>query len=487
MTRAHPNGRGWLLSAISAVLITGFLGTSVLSYGVAERRLRHTIADEMLPLTGDNVASQIQNGIQRPVFISSEMANNTFLRDWLQGGERDAGRVQAYLQAIQRKHSPRAAFVVSGRTGRYYGPRGLVKTVRADDPQDAWFARVRDLRAPYELNVDVNPAYGRQPLVFVNYRLLAPDGSFLAVTGVGLTLDNIRQLLRSYDVEFQRRAYFVNERGDVMLDSRGGVGQNIRQRPGLQEIAPLIFTRSARPQRLTYDAGGERYQVNARFIPELRWYLLIEQNETRALTPLRNVLLLNLLIGLLATGLVLAVVLPTVARDRAQLRRAALTDPLTGLPNRAAFDAALARPLASGAPVTLALFDLDHFKVINDRYGHPAGDEVLRRVARAAQAALPGGALLARWGGEEFILLLPGDVASGVPVAQAVRAAVEDLPTGVPGVHVTVSVGVSGARTGDTAGSVLTRADQALYLAKQRGRNRVEVAPDPAPSTPDAG
>nr|WP_255639572.1 sensor domain-containing diguanylate cyclase [Deinococcus betulae] len=432
----------------------------------------------MLPLTGDNVAAQIQSGIQRPVFISSEMANNTFLRDWLQEGEQDPARVQAYLQAIERQHSPRAAFVVSARTGRYYGPDGLVKTMSARTPQDAWFYRVQQLSAPYELNVDVNPTYGQEPLVFVNYRLLAPDGTFLAATGVGLTLENVQQLLRSYDVEFQRHVYFLDAQGRVVLDSRadGPDGRNIREQPGLKVIADALLSDRGAAQRLTYRAGGAQYQVNARFIPELRWFLVVEQNETRALAPLRRVLLLSALIGLVATTLVLAAVLPTVARDRQQLRRAALTDPLTGLKNRAAFDAALAARREEDGAVTLVLFDLDHFKAVNDRFGHPAGDEVLRRLAHTVQAAVRRGDLLARWGGEEFILMIEGTALEGAAVAQKVRAAVADMESGVPGLHVTVSVGVASLRAGDAPRDVLTRADEALYRAKQGGRNRVDIA-----------
>jgi diguanylate cyclase (GGDEF)-like protein len=130
------------------------------------------------------------------------------------------------------------------------------------------------------------------------------------------------------------------------------------------------------------------------------------------------------------------------------------------------------------------LFDVDHFKAYNDHYGHPAGDECLRRVALALSAAMrrPGD-VLARYGGEEFVAILPDTGAEGArEVANAARQEVERLvlshTAGVDGI-VTVSVGVASAHAGEadlTTGALIEQADKALYRAKHEGRNRVFVA-----------
>ncbi|HKP76446.1 MAG TPA: diguanylate cyclase, partial [Longimicrobiaceae bacterium] len=171
-----------------------------------------------------------------------------------------------------------------------------------------------------------------------------------------------------------------------------------------------------------------------------------------------------------------------------RLERLSQVDDLTGIANRRAFDDALdhewRRSRRSGAPLALAMIDIDCFKDYNDHYGHREGDECLRRVARALAAGVHrAGDLVARYGGEEFVVLLPGiDADHAAVVAEALRAGVEalGLPHASSGVApvVTISAGVAAmapARQGPT-GALVDDADRALYAAKREGRNRVAVA-----------
>jgi diguanylate cyclase (GGDEF)-like protein len=182
----------------------------------------------------------------------------------------------------------------------------------------------------------------------------------------------------------------------------------------------------------------------------------------------------------------------TEASER--LAEASRTDELTGLPNRRGFleasEGALARARRSRLPLSLAIADIDHFKRVNDTWGHAAGDAVLREVAATIRASLRAQDLVARWGGEEFILLLPDTPAAGaVHVAGSIRVAVaaRGVEHGGIEIRVRVSFGVAEHRQGDDLDSTLARADAALYRAKQEGRDRVVGAGlDPAqlPSAP---
>ncbi|MEQ8345301.1 MAG: GGDEF domain-containing protein [Sneathiellaceae bacterium] len=165
---------------------------------------------------------------------------------------------------------------------------------------------------------------------------------------------------------------------------------------------------------------------------------------------------------------------------QADLRRQAERDPLTGIHNRRAFDArarqAIERARRSGDLVALLYLDLDHFKSINDRFGHPAGDEVLRRVADIVGASLRKTDLSARLGGEEFAVLLPRtDAGAAWVIAERIRHGMEEFSFDLEGesVRATLSIGVAVFDgTGDDLERLSQRADQALYRAKQEGRNR---------------
>ena len=162
-------------------------------------------------------------------------------------------------------------------------------------------------------------------------------------------------------------------------------------------------------------------------------------------------------------------------------RQKALVDPLTGLPNRAAWGERLEHEVKEwqqhGNTLLLAMLDLDHFKRINDNYGHLAGDKVLKIIASVLCKRLRGTDFIARFGGEEFVLLMPSTVPSaGLKLLESLRAAIEACPFHFKGepVTITVSIGMSAFRPGEHGDQVLKRADQALYRAKNGGRNRVE-------------
>jgi diguanylate cyclase (GGDEF)-like protein len=166
-----------------------------------------------------------------------------------------------------------------------------------------------------------------------------------------------------------------------------------------------------------------------------------------------------------------------------QIKRQAESDELTGLVNRRAAMPMLKSEMAARqrgtGQICLALIDIDRFKAINDRFGHQTGDEALRQFANIGKSALRAGDMFARWGGEEFLLMLPdSNIAQGVECIERIRAALAATPFDFvcPGYKMTLSAGVTHLRPQDTLEAALERADQAMYLAKQQGRDRVAVS-----------
>ena len=171
----------------------------------------------------------------------------------------------------------------------------------------------------------------------------------------------------------------------------------------------------------------------------------------------------------------------------------AATDSLTGLPNKRAVTDALKRMFAQAtmtkAPLALLLLDLDHFKQVNDQYGHAAGDQVLAGVGAALRSVLRARDFAGRNGGEEFAVLLPDtDIAAALEIAERVRGAIAEFTLPGTDVPVTVSVGVAGFPGHASTLERLDRLDDAaLYVAKRQGRNRVELGSVDEVNAVDAG
>jgi diguanylate cyclase len=171
------------------------------------------------------------------------------------------------------------------------------------------------------------------------------------------------------------------------------------------------------------------------------------------------------------------------------IRAETMTDPLTGLGNRKYFDRAVIEAVrdagASGEPLSLLMFDIDHFKSFNDNYGHLTGDQVLRLVAISLRQTIKGRDIIARYGGEEFAVVLPNTaLRQALTVADSIRRTVmskelKKKSTGEILGRVTISVGVSVLQPSDTTDSLIERADACLYAAKRSGRNRVICETDP--------
>ena len=173
----------------------------------------------------------------------------------------------------------------------------------------------------------------------------------------------------------------------------------------------------------------------------------------------------------------------TLQSSLEEMRTAAETDQLTGLPNRRVLERALraaaAQAMEVGQEVSVAMVDIDHFKQFNDTHGHLMGDQVLKLVAKVMRAELREADTVARWGGEEFALLLPAtDLETAQAVCERVRShlagrRLTNRQTGQTVGRVTVSMGLASYAYGEPLDTLLKRADTSLYAAKSAGRNRV--------------
>ncbi|WP_438279559.1 sensor domain-containing diguanylate cyclase [Pseudomonas alabamensis] len=481
-----------LIFTLLLLLACGFLATSFLSFFASRSALRDNLLNTELPLTSDRVYAEIQKDLVHPILVAGMMARDTFLRDWILGGEQDPRQVTRYLEEIVSQQAMCTAFFVSDRSQRYYQAKGVLKQVTPTAWRDAWYYRLKDTKTPYEINVDLDMANQDALTVFVNYRVLDYQQRFIGAAGVGLSVDAVVELIDEYQQRYQRSVFFTDAQGRVLLTGSGGgphglrVGQSLaRQSPWKALLADHpIPSEGSHEYR---DAADQRHFMHVRLVPELNWYLMVDKREEGALDRIRQSLYLNLAICAMITLVVLSLLHAMLKRHQHDTEVLAGLDSLTGLPNRRSFDRTAGQALDDAQrehePLVALLIDLDHFKALNDTHGHLAGDEVLREFALVLRSSLRQTDILCRWGGEEFIVLLRDvEPARAHEVAEKIRRRTEHLAfafTDHP-LRLTTSIGLSYRRPDDTLHSLISRADDALYQAKQRGRNRVCAEPSDA-------
>lgn len=472
-----------LIVYVSLILVGGFLTTNILSYQISKSTIRTTVLENELPLSSNTIYSEIQTDLLRPIFISSLMANDTFLRDWVIDGEQDPEPAVRYLKAIRDKYDAFTSYFISAKTLNYYHFSGVSRQISKSDPGDQWFFRVSDMREDYEINTDINKEQGDAITIFINYRVLDFDGNFIGVAGVGLGLNSVANMIRRYQENFRRRIYFIDQDGDIYLDSADPAPgpRNIRKLSGLSDIATRIISNTS--GAYVYERGNDTVLLTTRYIPELKWYLLVELSESRATKELWKSFLANLAIGSVVIVLTIFLITYTVNIFQSRLEDMASTDKLTGLGNRQTFEIVLNQALAqfdrNRSAFSLILIDIDHFKKVNDTYGHLNGDRVLEKFAAHIRQMSRQSDILCRWGGEEFIILAPDCALKDARrLAEKIRTSVKEarFVKSNSDYQITISAGVSEIRQGENGEKIISRADKALYVAKQNGRDQVQEA-----------
>ncbi|CCO25374.1 sensor domain-containing diguanylate cyclase [Maridesulfovibrio hydrothermalis] len=477
-----------LILVLTAILVGAFISLSVFNYNVSRQNARDEMLNSALPLTRDNIYSEIQAGLMRPLFVSSLMANDTFLKDWTKSGETDVLQIMRYLDEIKNKYGFFSSFFVSAKSGKYFYSQGILKVISPRDSRDDWFYKFINSNAAYDLNVDNNEADKNILTIFINHRVEDKDGNLLGVTGVGLKMDNVSKLLKSFSEKYSKMIFLVDPQGTVQAHHE--VYQiehtNIKDVPGLSEIADQVLA-TVYNDPATYECvvDGEKILLTARYIPELEWFLIVEQRESEMLQSARGNFQRTLIIGGLATVLIVILSIFTVNYFQLRLEKQANTDELTGVANRRAFEIRVGDAIntffKTGKLFSIILLDVDCFKQVNDLYGHIEGDAALKKISTLITGAIREIDMCARWGGDEFIILVAGDGEQAVAIAERIRSSVDsshccEKCAKTEDVKITVSCGVAQYAEGDSLDSLTRRADQAMYESKKQGRNVVVKA-----------
>ena len=479
--------------AMIAILVLGWTLTEFLG-GVYRQNVQQEARGDI-----DLLASRLAGEISTVDGMVRALAGSPSILPLLTGGssQEDLRRARAVL-GLDVDASGAALGLILDKSGT------MVASSAPDQAES-----LRNYRAASRFDKPVSEEAASRFAFDIENRRLFYDASYPVRGGSG-SIVGVAVLRKSLDafeanlMQFSRPYFFINPDGIVALTNRPDMRLralwplSAAKKAGLTRQFGLLNERTLLNQEFA-DASwtnfdGHREYVLRHFVDHGQWSLVIAMPN--------GMIAASRILGIFITLMVTVMTLIYLAgrehgiRENVQmdkrlelqelargLRYQATTDPLTGLYNRLKFDEALASEMSRAkryaTPLTLALYDVDHFKQVNDVYGHQIGDNALVRLSQIVSMNIRNADLLARWGGEEFVILVPGSD------GEMTRQAVEKLAAIIGQVvfdevgTITCSFGIAQYADGDDAETLIARADHALYRAKTNGRNRVELAPLP--------
>ena len=466
---------------ITILLIFFSILLSVVNYIVSLNNAQNQLKEQALPLSLDNIYTDIQKNIIQPYLVSSMMANDTFVQEWLANDEENNQRIERYLEAIKNKYDMFNTFLVSDKTKNYYTQSGFVEKVDENNPTDKWYFNFKNTQNKHEINLDFNEHLSNNLIMFINYKIFDKEYHFLGATGVAIKISYIDDLLKSFRSKHKFIVTFFNEDGKVVLSERQINNKtNLDEYEGLKEYKDLILSKKA--NTIEYSNKGNSYILNTKYIPELDLYLTIQANLSDFTKDAHHIFYLNLVGSVLVTFIISIFIFLIIKNYSKKIEYLLAYDTLTNIPNRRDFEERFKNQVLlkrrKEAEISVIFLDVDDFKRINDELGHQKGDLVLKRVANILSSGIRETDLLARWGGEEFIIaLIDSSLENSKIVCENLRKAIEeDIELmEICSFNVTDSFGLKMVKQLETKESVLIRVDEAMYKSKNNGKNKITV------------
>jgi diguanylate cyclase (GGDEF)-like protein len=482
----------WTIVVMAAILMLGWGLTEFLG-GIYRQNVQYEARGDT-----DLLASRLAGETSTVDGMVKALAGSPSILPLLTGGNRQDDRRARSVLDLQVEASGATLGIILDKSGAMVAASDRDKAAGSPSDRSAsWFQKAIAGEAGYYFAFD---PVSRAPYYYASYPVRDDNGSIVGVAVLQKSLDGFAASLR----QFGRPYFLINPDGVVALSNHPDMllrtlwplstekKTALTRQFGALNARPLLDREFSEAQWTVF--GGNRQYVRRHFADHSQWSLVIAMPNGMIFASR----ILGIFITLMVTIMSLVyfvgrehgirenvqmdkrLELQELARD---LRFQATTDPLTGLYNRLKFDEALASEMARarryGTPLTLVLYDVDHFKQVNDRYGHQVGDNALVRLSQIVSMQIRNTDLLARWGGEEFVILAPGsDGEMARQAAEKLAAAIGRVVFDEAGT-ITCSFGIAQHVDGDSADTLIARADHALYRAKMNGRNRVELAPLP--------
>ncbi len=469
-----------LVLIISALFAVGYVLTSLIIFHNISRSYQKQLREEILPLACKLISTVIKEEAQNLVSVSADISAEISPQDAVL---QDATPLQIsnHLQEIQRAHPNSDITFVSEKSPRLYFGNGSVRNLAENNPEDTWFFRMRSLPTPYEVRIETAPDAPHRSHISVIRQVFDKDNVFIGALRYTTPASSLQKKLDIH-AEYAGFNFYLATPQGLLLLAGGDALQLLSSVKDIKALQELLRRPVNDQTRLTYKHEHTKRHACALFLKDINVFLLIEKPQPQTMFLILPALLQTLFVFLAVGSFAVGICALCLSLYRNKLASMETTDKLTLLTNRHAFEPLFEHALREAdrnqSPLTIALFDVDHFKELNDLHGHLAGDAVLISIAESINRAVRRTDCLCRWGGEEFLLLLKDcSLNSGITLAEKIRKDIEETTIFYENdpIHVQVSIGIVEKQEHEDMEWLLQRIEQALLQAKNSGRNRVET------------
>lgn len=416
----------------------------------------------------------VRDELLRPLYIAETFASSIDFTATLDTPDFDE---KALLQRLQKMEQELDLlfFVASEQSRKQYFSNGT--TLDLVEGEVAWYFEAKENGTDFMADLgQVGDVH-----LFFDVKMYGPNQEFLGYVGVGKRVQRFLDTFNQYKSLYNYEFLFVNDSNEIILSSLPDLVVTGAYIPTLESVEWFQNGDSSRQSNDSeiIQVEEEDFLVSEFTIEELGWRLLLFVPLEARQTQITKSFIANALVALFIVTLLASTLLFLTLVYKRKIEQKSEVDPLTGLPNRNYVHRRFDELRRSGQRVCTLIVDLDHFKTINDTYGHEAGDQVLKAASEALKQELREQDIVSRWGGEEFVMLVPANsIEKGRSIAERARRNVESLQIriGNATLSVTASFGVAfGAAGNEPLAELLGNADQVLYRAKQEGRNQVRL------------
>jgi diguanylate cyclase (GGDEF)-like protein len=468
------------ITAIFVITIVVIIATSYFTFKEFFNVSNQKQQEVVMPLF-----SLINSEIIRPLTVSQYIANDPFLLDYIEQETIDKEVILNYLTSVSNQINT-LSFIAIEKHLLLIDSNNKTTSLSGKDAE--WYYRLKAI----DKTEFTDFGNAENPHLFFDVKMFNKQQDFLGFIGLGIDLDHFANKFAKFKRDYGFELYFVDSNNDVTLSSeqimqtmshhRKDVVTNINKMPWYQQYRSKYQANNHvdKNQDSFKPLSGELI-ISQIPLKELNWRVFIIAPPITDQSAYWQLFIQNLVIFLLVSLVLYYLFTLCISQFRSDLVKDSETDYLTQLPNRSFIHWKYSQLNEKYDHVSVVIADIDNFKILNDTYGHLFGDDVLKIIATKLSENLRNIDLAGRWGGEEFILILPDTTAQQAQeIINRIRKNIANIPFTSSSTskkfNVTVSFGISDSSLkGITLEKILAKADRALYSAKTNGRNQVVV------------